>query len=269
MIDQRSRSFLLLALALAAALAAAPLRAEEAAPRPLEVLRGEIDRVDQDLLRLLNERAGIVAEVGRGKAAGANPAVFRPGRQASLIRKLAAPTGLQPPATLARVWTAIIAGSILQQKPGFTVAVADAGDAGTALLAQDYFGAQPALTRLASADDALTAVSTGRADVAVIGLQGTWWQRLPAGVHVVAAAPFLVTDASATPQALIVARQPTDPSGNDRAVVLLPANAPLPAGAQLLAEAGSTRLAAMAAGTPPAGVSIGLYATPLNARRAP
>lgn len=268
MIHWHARDSLLPMLALAGVLAAGPLRAEEAAPRPLEVLRGEIDRVDQDLLRLLNERAAIVAEVGRGKTS-ANAAVFRPGRQASLIRKLAAPAGLQPPATLARVWTAIIAGSILQQKLGFTVAVADAGDAGTALLAQDYFGTQPALTRLATADDAVTAVSTGRADVAVIGLQGTWWQRLPAGVNVVAAAPFLVADASAPPQALIVARQPTDPSGNDRAVVLLPANAPLPAGGQVLAEAGSTRLAALAAGTPPAGVSIGLYASPLNARRAP
>lgn len=268
MIHWRSRYSILPALALAGVLAAGPLRAEEAAPRPLEVLRAEIDRVDQDLLRLLNERAGIVAEVGRGKTS-ANAAVFRPGRQASLIRKLAAPAGLQPPATLAQVWTAIIAGSILQQKPNFTVAVADAGDVGTALLAQDYFGAQPALTRLASADDALNAVSTGRADVAVIGLQGTWWQRLPAGMNVVAAAPFLAADASAAPQALIVARQATDPSGNDRAVVLLPANAPLPAGAQMLAEAGSTRLVSLASGTPPAGVSIGLYASPLPVRRAP
>ncbi len=268
MIQLRSPSTVLTALAVMGALAAGPVRAEEAAPRPLEVLRGEIDRVDQDLLRLLNERAGIVAEVGRGKTS-ANAAVFRPGRQAALIRKLSAPAGLQSPATLARVWTAIIAGSILQQKRDFTVAVGDAGDLGIALLAQDYFGAQPALVRLASADDAISAVAAGRADVAVIGLQGTWWQRLPAGFHVVAAAPFLTADPSVPPQALIVARQPTDPSGDDRALVLLPANAPLPAGGRVLTEAGSTRLAALPPGTAPVGLSIGLYASPLDARRAP
>ncbi len=259
-----------IALAAVTWLAAVSLaQAQEAPPRPLEVLRGEIDRVDQDLLRLLNERAGIVAEVGRGKAVGTNPAVFRPGRQAALIRKLAAEPGLQPPGTLARIWTAIIAGSILQQKPGFTVALADGGRGGMALLAQDYFGAQPPLAPLSTPEDALAALTAGRADAAVIAIAGTWWQRLPIGVRVVAAAPFVVADPASPPVALILAKQEPDPSGADRTVMLLPTTGPLPDGAQVLTEAGGTRLVALAVGAQaPAGAwTIGQYAAPLAAQR--
>ncbi|WP_029004314.1 chorismate mutase [Azorhizobium doebereinerae] len=243
--------------------------AESDPPRPLEVLRSEIDRVDRDLLRLLNERAAIVAEVGRGKAAGSNAAVFRPGRQAALIRKLAAEPGLQPPATILRIWTAIIAGSILQQKPDFTIAVVDDGDAAVVLLAQDYFGAQPSRVAVGSPEAALSALAEHRADAAVLGLDGAWWQRLPEGVQVVAAAPFARREKDA-PAALILARQEIDPSGDDITVARLPLDAD-PTGAVLLGTGSSQKLWAFAKGMalPSAAEPIGLYARPLVFPAAP
>lgn len=249
--------------ALLALLAAGPLQAQDAPPpRPLDVLRTEIDRVDGEILALLNARAAIVDEVGRGKA-GANAVVFRPGRQAALIRKLAAVQGRQKPATIARVWTAVIAGSILQQKADFSVSVADAGDGATELLAQDYFGAQMPRQRLASADAAIAAVSEHRADVAVVRLDGPWWNRLPEGMHVVAAVPFVAPSEKA-PAAYIVARQDIDPSGDDVTLVRLPADV-APDGAQQLAADGGFKLWAFAKGAPlPTNAEpIGIHARPL------
>lgn len=254
----------LAAALLLASLTGVPAWADKAPapPRSLDVLRGEIDRVDQSLLRLLNERAAIVDEVGRSKATTKAP-VFRPGRQAALMRKLAAVQGLQRRETLTRVWTAIIAGSILQQNPGFTVAVVDSANGATALLAQDYFGAQPQRLGLPTADAALSALAEHRADVAVLGLDSPWWQRLPEGVQVLAGAPLLRGEKD-RPAALILARQDIDPSGDDITVARLPPDVE-PTGAVLLATDSGRKLWAFAKGValPSSAEPIGIYAKPL------
>ncbi|MGA1732786.1 MAG: chorismate mutase, partial [Burkholderiaceae bacterium] len=53
----------------------------------LNKLRQAIDHVDQQLLTLLNERAGLAQEVGHLKQAEGS-AVFRPEREAEVIRRL-------------------------------------------------------------------------------------------------------------------------------------------------------------------------------------
>ncbi|MFG1398029.1 chorismate mutase [Roseixanthobacter pseudopolyaromaticivorans] len=230
------------------------------APRPLETLRAEIDRVDGELLALLNARAGIVAEVGAGKTTSGGP-VFRPGRQAALLRHLLSRDGgPQTPQTLVQVWTAIIAGSILQQKPDFRVAVA--GDETQAGLAQAFFGAAIPQSRVAQPAETLDALAAGKADAAVLPPEGSWWLTLPEGMRIVAAAPLL-RGADAPPQALIVTRYEGDPSGADLTVAHMAG--PPPAGAFVLAQAGEDRLIVLpAAAALPAGASrLGLMAAPL------
>lgn len=230
------------------------------AVRPLETLRAEIDRVDGELLGLLNARAGIVAEVGAGKATSGGP-VFRPGRQAALLRRLLSRNGgPQTSQTLVQVWTAIIAGSILQQKPDFRVAVA--GDETQASLAQAFFGAAIPQSRLAQPAEALDALAAGKADAVVLPAGGSWWLTLPEGTRIVAAAPLL-RGADAPPQALIVTRYEGDPSGADLTVARMAG--PPPAGGSVLARSGEDRLVALpAAGALPVGASrLGLMAAPL------
>lgn len=253
------------------------------APRPLEVLRAEIDRVDGEMLALLTARAGIVAEVGAGKATSGGP-VFRPGRQAALLRRLvernAGPETAQiqtaqtqtpqtqTAQTLVQVWTAIIAGSILQQKPDFRVAVA--GDADQALLAQSFFGAAIPQSRFAQPAEALNAVLAGQADaavlpVAVLPTGGSWWLEVPQGLRIVAGAPLLRA-ADAPPQALIVTRSEADPSGAD--LVLVRLSGTPPAGGTVLARAGADALIALPAARalPPGATRLGLMAAPLSAK---
>lgn len=243
------------------------------APRALEVLRAEIDRVDGEVLALLNARAGIVAEVGAGKATSGGP-VFRPGRQAALLRRLTARNSgpqtaqtqtaqTQTAQTVVQVWTAIIAGSILQQKPDFRVAVA--GDADQARLAQSYFGAAIPQSPFAQPAEALAALVAGQADAAVLPAGGSWWLDVPQGLRIVAGAPLL-RPADAPPQALILTRTEGDPSGADLMVVRM-AGTP-PADGTVVARAGADSLVALpAAGAPPPGATrLGLMAAPLSAK---
>src|SRR5262245_45063962 len=53
----------------------------------LEILRAKIDRLDNRLLKLLNERTRLVAEVGRFKLANGQ-AVFAPERELNLLLRL-------------------------------------------------------------------------------------------------------------------------------------------------------------------------------------
>src|SRR4051812_14611699 len=52
----------------------------------LAALRAELDRIDDTIHDLLIERAGIVEQVARS----GKPAAFRPGREASIVRRLVA-----------------------------------------------------------------------------------------------------------------------------------------------------------------------------------
>ena len=57
----------------------------------LAPLRDRIDAIDQDLLRLLNERAQCALEVGeikQGSAAETPPVFYRPEREAQILRRM-------------------------------------------------------------------------------------------------------------------------------------------------------------------------------------
>ncbi|MFG1463844.1 chorismate mutase [Xanthobacter sp. DSM 24535] len=244
--------------------------APPAASRPLEMLRAEIDRVDGDLLGLLNARADIVAEVGAGKSTSGAP-VFRPGRQTALLNRLIARNaGPQATQTIVQVWTAIIAGSILQQKPDFRVAVA--GGEAEAIAAQAFFGTAIPQARIPQAAEAIAALAAGKVEAAVLPVAGTWWLSLPEGVRIVAGAPLL-RPADAPPQVLVLTRYEADPSGHDRRLVRLAQPQQAGLGAIPLAQAGGESLLVLPAGSavpsgavPSGAVALGLMAAPLVPR---
>jgi len=105
---------------MATSLAAAEVPTAEigstAPPRPLPELRVLIDGVDTSIVRLLNERAKLVMEVGRRKAADGTP-VYAPHReQAVLTRVLAANSGPLLPTTLEAVYREIMSGSFALER---------------------------------------------------------------------------------------------------------------------------------------------------------
>jgi chorismate mutase len=186
----------------------------------LPALRAELDRIDDAIHDLLMHRAEIVEHVARS----GKPTAFRPGREASIIRRLLRRhRGSLPPAALVRLWRELLAGTTAMQGD-FSLAVCDP-DHGAPItqLAREHFGALTPLRTYPSAGQALVDLGQGLASVAVLPFPSedeTWWIALQHGaprLHIIARLPFwtLRPDGFPAAQALVVATTPADPSEAD------------------------------------------------------
>jgi chorismate mutase / prephenate dehydratase len=217
-------------------------------PNGLAALRAELDRIDNTIHDLLIERAGIVEQVARS----GKPAAFRPGREASIVRRLVGRhRGSLPPVTLFRIWRELLAGTTSMQG-GFSLSVCDpAPGAALTQLAREHFGAMTPLRQHSSPAQALADLSQGTASVAVLPFpsdSSTWWLTLrhhEPRLHVIGRLPFWRRrpEGAPTVQALVVAAAPPDASGQDRTLI----------GLECDGEASRTRLATalIAAGLTP------------------
>lgn len=164
----------------------------DASPPSLPQLRQEIDRIDGEIHALLKERAQVVTDVARAKAATAGsgpPALaFRPGREASMLRALsAAHSGPFPVRSLVRIWREIISG-MTQIQQDLTVAAhrPDSGDSAGWDAARDHFGMGMAYQAHRRARDVVVAVRDRRAHIGVVPAPGSedddepWWPVLAA-----------------------------------------------------------------------------------------
>jgi chorismate mutase/prephenate dehydratase len=181
-----------------------------AIPPDLEELRRRLDAIDDRLHDLLIERADIVAMVAASKRNG-NLASYQPGREAAIIRRLAARRpGRFPLATLVRMWRELLSATVRQQAP-FTVAVC-APDAMPGLwdLARDHYGSSTPMRVHDAASQVLRAVGAGEAALGVLPMPtlddpDPWWPQLLSGIQ---------AEDGKAPQ--VVARLPFGPRGNAR-----------------------------------------------------
>ncbi|TVQ32473.1 MAG: prephenate dehydratase [Phycisphaeraceae bacterium] len=83
----------------------------------LEQCRVRIDEIDKRLVELLNERAGVVVEVGNLKR-GTDIPIYAPHREADVLRKaLAANMGPLPDRTIEGVFRELMSGSFALEQP--------------------------------------------------------------------------------------------------------------------------------------------------------
>lgn len=192
----------------------------------LAALRAALDGIDDQIHDLLVQRARVVEDVARSGKRGA----LRPGREASIIRRLLARhAGALPPHALFRIWRELLAATTAMQGD-FSVAVCDRDRAaGFTQLAREHFGALTPLRAYGSPAQAIGEVSAGTASVAVLPLPSetdSWWTALlhrdEPRIHVVARLPFWTAprpEGAPPGQALVVAPIPSDPSGKDRSLL--------------------------------------------------
>ena len=195
----------------------------------LKELRAELDRIDATLHALLMKRARVVERVAQAGKRGA----YRPGREASIIRRLLHEhRGGLPPQTLVRVWRELLAGTTAMQGP-FSVAVCEpGGGAGFTQVAREHFGVLTPLHAFGSPAQALAGVSRGAATLAVLPLpsetdsaRDAWWtallQKDEPRLHVVGRLPFWAPrpEGAPTSQALVVATVEPDASEHDRSLL--------------------------------------------------
>ena len=200
----------------------------------LGALRARLDAIDDQLHDLLMDRARVVEGVARsGKTAA-----FRPGREASILRRLLGRhEGQLPARTLVRMWREMLAGTTAMQSP-VTLAVFDpTPDGAVNAIAREHFGfLTPAVTH-PTIEAALDAARTGAATVAVLPfpLQDATWRSLTQSasdqsgprLYVIARLPFWADRPCDVPHAdaVVIATTAPDasgaPSGADRTFLAL------------------------------------------------
>jgi chorismate mutase / prephenate dehydratase len=126
----------------------------------LKQCREQIDRIDDELLRLFNERAKLAQKVGHVKG---ESAVLRPEREAQVLRRMAgANTGPLPEASVTRLFTEVMSHCRALEAP---ISVAYLGPEGTfsEQATIRHFGGAVQGQPCASIDDIFRAVESGAA----------------------------------------------------------------------------------------------------------
>jgi chorismate mutase/prephenate dehydratase len=188
----------------------------------LDLLRQDIDAIDASIHDLIVKRGTIVEDIRKIKKRS-GPAL-RPGREATILRRLAAKhQGSFPLPALVCLWREMMGGFTHMQQP-FSAAVC--GDGGR--LARDHFGSMTPLAAMPSASACVRAVAEGTADVAVLPVPAeaeaeSWWTLLMSNdkktPQVVARLPFVQHGNGE--QALVVAGWARDVSESEASLVAL------------------------------------------------
>jgi chorismate mutase / prephenate dehydratase len=226
----------------------------------LATLRAELDRLDDSIHDTLMRRAEVVTQVAALGARGKVP--FRPGREAEIIRRLAARhTGMLPKGVLSRLWRELFAATTSMQG-SFVITVCEADPPGSfTACAREHFGMLTPLRVHRSPAQAIAEVSSGAATAAVLPLpvedepaRAAWWTALlhrdEPRIHIVARLPFWAPRGEGAPQAqaMVVAGAAPDASSRDRSLL----------GFEVSPEMSRARLAGAltAVGLPPASIIL-------------
>lgn len=194
----------------------------------LDDLRREIDEIDTALHDLVMRRADIVEHVAVAKGAQADSAM-RPGREAEILRRLAARhTGPFPLGSVLRIWREIIASLTAIQGP-YSIAVFADPDNGLWDLARDHFGTHAALGIRATRREIVSCVARGEVTHGVLPYpeeedDRPWWSGLWStdAPRVVLRLPFgQAGNARGDARALVVARVSPEATGQDRSLAIL------------------------------------------------
>ena len=163
----------------------------------LETVRARIDAVDAELLRLIDERAGLaqaVRDIKRGGGEALPRLPIRSAREAQLLRTLLAARKTASREVVLRVWRELIAESIRIQSPLQIALWGGKTPARTVELARQWFGVAPAIVMVDEAEKALAAAKRpGWLAVMTVEPGNRWWGRLLAepSLNIFAALPCL------------------------------------------------------------------------------
>jgi chorismate mutase len=188
----------------------------------LAAIRRRIDGIDDKLLDLLMDRARAMAEVQAAKGGSAG-ILARPGREISILRRLLARReGALPADLVVRLWRDVMTSFTRLQGP-FAIGVLEK-PAALADLARRHYGLAAPLIEAGNPSTLFAKLSDGEVQLALLpspeDSPAAWWPRLARGdMQIVARLPVDGTETQ--PGAMVVGRQEFEPSGADRALVIL------------------------------------------------
>jgi chorismate mutase len=177
---------------------------EPSALESLAELRAEIDRIDGEMHELLIERGGIIDRLIAVKARQGGGSAFRPGREADMMRVIAARhRGRLPLDTVESIWRVIISTFTYVQSPYSVHADMSRGDAAMRDSARFHFGFTVPLLGHSCPKETIAAVAgsarpDGGGDLGMLRANWTsgearWWESLaaPEAPKIIARLPFV------------------------------------------------------------------------------
>lgn len=192
-----------------------------AAAEKLATLRDRIDQIDTAIQDLLIERSEVVEQIGAAKRGGS---IVRPGREATLIRRLVSRhAGRFPRRSLIQVWREIIVGMSMIQGRYAVAAYVPADETAFVDLARAHYGGATEISGYASVSQVIAAVMDGHATVGVLpvpadGDPDPWWRNIVSGdpkrPRIVGRLPFAARGRGV--EALVLAQVEPEPTGADR-----------------------------------------------------
>jgi chorismate mutase len=193
----------------------------EANARMLAELRGKIDRIDEEMHKLLIERGTVIDALIKAKGTASPGAAFRPGREADMMRRLVARHSGGLPVTIAEhIWREIITTFTHIQAP-FALAVDGSAPSDRMRdLARFYFGFSVEILTQRDAAATVAHVAATGCDLGLVALAqpkkaGAWWRELrwPDGPRIMAMLPFIgVAGRPADLPAFVVSPALADPT---------------------------------------------------------
>ena len=194
--------------------------------KKLETLRSEIDRLDTELLNILEQRIEIVKDIAAAKEDDGAALAFRPGREANVMRRiLERHSSDLPDVVVANIWREIIAAVCRMQKPMSVSITAPEKSVGYWDLARSHFGGATPMTLHKSPTVVLREVSADPSKLGVMPWMNierdTWWEHLAQGgdtvPKVLAALPFVQNSSGSFEDlnALVIGQAEPEASGND------------------------------------------------------
>lgn len=133
--------------------------------------RAEIDALDDEILRLLNERASVVSAVAAAKQRGST-AVFDPARERQVLERLEAKAGRFPAQAIRAVYREVMSACLALQEP---IGVAYLGPPGTFshAAARARFGLAARYVERATLASVFEAIRQGRVACGVVPIENS------------------------------------------------------------------------------------------------
>jgi chorismate mutase len=170
-----------------------------APPPALADLRREIDRIDEEMHRLLMARGDIIENLIAVKQTQESGTAFRPAREADMMRRLVERHhGILPLDTAESIWRVIIATFTYAQAPFSVHADLSAGDASMRDSTRFHFGFTVPFVPHMGAASVVEAVSESIGDLGLVPAfavagAGPWWTALEfdSAPKIIARLPFV------------------------------------------------------------------------------
>ena len=138
----------------------------------LEELRNRIDELDHQLVKLLNERARVVVEIGKLKNKTAKP-VYSPDREKEVLAKIVeANEGPLPDKCLAAIWRELMSGSFVLERP-LRIAYLGPGGSFSHTAAMLKFGQSVEYESVTDIKSIFEEVSKGHCDLGLTPVENT------------------------------------------------------------------------------------------------